>query len=101
MKITVSSVASIDSRRLIYQYEVAKIAMILAGKKTVVEIDPGATVGELVLAASTAFAFPESLNIQTAYLVIGDQPIEDSTKLSEISIKDDDVVQVRFVVVVY
>jgi hypothetical protein len=101
MKVSVSSVASIDSRRLIYQHEVAKIAMELAGKKTVVELDPSATVGELVLAASTAFAFPESLNIQTAYLVIGAQPIEDSVRLSELPIKEDEDVQVRFVVIVY
>ena len=101
MKVSIASVASIDSRRVIYQHEVAQIAIKLAGKKTVVEIDSDATVGDLVSAASTAFAFPGSFNISSAYLVINDEPIEDTVKLAELSIKEDVPVQVRFVVIVY
>jgi hypothetical protein len=99
MKVHVSSVASIDARRLVYQGEVARIAMVLAGKKTTVEMDPVATVGDLVAAAGAAFSFPESLNIQGAYLVIDNQPIEEDLNLAQVKITEDSTVQVRFLVI--
>ena len=100
MKVTVASVASIDARRLIYQQEVARIAMQIAGKTTLLEIESEKTVGELVSAASAAFAFPESLNISSAYMVIGETPIEDTRTLADVGVQEDSPVQIRFVVIV-
>jgi hypothetical protein len=98
MKITVAAVASIDARRIIYQHEVAKIAIPIAGKKVEIEIDPSANVCDLVSIATEKFAFDPSLGICRQYLVQEESPIDPSTSISELNLTENSVVQVRFVV---
>ena len=98
MKITVASVASIDIRRVAYQSEIAKLVLPIAGKKVEVEIDPSANVGNLVDIATAKFAFDPALGICRQYLVQGESPIDPSTPLSALNLKEDVVVQVRFVI---
>lgn len=101
MKITVASVASIDARRIIYQHEVAKLAIPVAGKKVEIEIDLTATVCDLVDIATASFAFDPSLGICRQYLVSKESPIDPSTPLSALNLNEGDVVQIRFVIEVY
>jgi hypothetical protein len=101
MRINVFAVASIDSKRLIYQNEVAVLARPIAGKKTQVTIEPSATVGDLVAAASTNFSFPESLGICRAYLVMKDTPINNDFLLSDLNLLEESNVSIRFVIEVY
>jgi len=101
MKVDVSSVASIDARRIIYQSEVAVLARALAGKKATLEIPDSSTVGDLVKLADEAFNFSPDLKIVRSYLVIHEEEIDNSRLVHSLPIKKGETIQIRYVVEVY